>query len=95
MKSLAVESTGKIERGVAEVEKALEVGHEFDAFVLEHLVIGLFFIRDIHLVCETGTPTAGHGDAHKMRRRVLGVFGQDLYDAVPRCLRYKEHCNWV
>ena len=60
-----VQSAAEFERGVEQVEKALEVGHDFYAVILEYLVIGFRLIVKIQFIRQSGAAAAGDTDPNE------------------------------
>ena len=89
-KSLAFKTAGKLQCGVEQVQKTLEVGDHFDAVVFKNLIVGLRFIVEIHLVRQARTASAR--DAHPNEIVIANVFfGLDFLNFGLGGVSYKKH----
>lgn len=64
-KPFAVQSTGKLQRGVEQVEKTFQVGDHLYAVVFEYLIVGFGLVVEIHFIRQAGTASGGHTDPHE------------------------------
>ncbi len=98
-KTLAVQAATELQRGVEQVEKTFEVGHDFHAVILEYLVVGFRFVVKIQFVRQAGAASAR--DAHadeiivgqfaRLAHFLNLLFGTICYENHSNCERLKVH----
>lgn len=64
-KTFSIQTTGKLQRGIEQVQKALQVGDYFHAIVLKDLVGWPGLVIKIHLVGQPRTTTGDHAHPDK------------------------------
>mgnify|MGYP003415552677 CR=1 FL=1 len=64
-KPFAVQPAAEFQRGIEQIQKTFEVGHDFYAVVLKYLIAGFRLVVKIQLIRQAGTAPAGNADPNK------------------------------
>jgi hypothetical protein len=76
VKALALQSTRKLQRRVAQIKEALQIADHRLPVVIEDLIAGLYLIVKIHVVGQAGAAPAGDRYANEIviAQLILGAY---------------------
>jgi hypothetical protein len=66
MEAFTIETIGKFEHGIEQVQNAFHIRDELHAFVKENLVCRFLLVVETHFITETGAAAAHNADPHKI-----------------------------
>lgn len=90
IKPLAIQSSRKLKRGIAEVQKTPQISHNPHTIVIKDLVIGSLLVVEIHLVRQAGTASADDTYAYEVVFRDLPGLA-DLANLFLCAFCHKQH----
>lgn len=76
VKALALQSTRKLQRRVAQIKEALQIADHRFPVIIENLIAGLYLVVKIHVVGEAGAAPTGDRYANEIviAQLVLGAY---------------------
>lgn len=89
-KTLSMQTTGKFQGGIEQVQKAFQVGDYFHAIVLKDLIGWPGLVVEIHLVRQTGATARNHADPdEEIVAHFIGL--TDIIDLFLGTICYENH----
>ena len=79
VKTISIQATAKIQHGIADIEKTLEVSHQFYPLVFKHLVHGLGLGIKVQFIGKATTPATYYGHANEKSLPQTGFLPKRFY----------------